>query len=109
MTEVAPYWVPEVNALRGGFFVARSINPDPRKTGRKSTRLMDFCIATAEKDDCEYFAPCVQGEFAVVDFMTDAKAWFQWPDGMTPEQISSMVDSCFNARSRRVSGRLWIA
>ena len=101
------YWQPEFSPLRTGFHTPRSVNPDIRNTLKKSTRLMDLCLGTLGADEPDYLTECSPAEFAVVDMQTGEKAWFDWHQGTTPENITGMVDSWFNSASKRVAFRLW--
>lgn len=100
------YWVPEYEARRTGFHTTRSVNPETRSP-RKSTRLMDYCLGTLDIGDADYLTEITPAEFAVVDMQTGEKGWFEWQQGTTPEEVTGMVESCFNSAARRVAFRLW--
>lgn len=98
---------PELHAHRGSFH-ARYAKPKAERTpDQKGHRLLDCLKAIAPSDDPEYFMPAAAGEFAVVDVVTKEKAWFEMPHGCTPDMVTAMITSTFNADAFRVGNKLW--
>ena len=101
------FYVQKYEAKRTGFHTSRSVNPETRSPLRKSTRLMDYCLGTLDIADPDYLTEITPAEFAVIDMQTGEKGWFDWQQGTTPEEVTGMVESCFNSAARRVAFRLW--
>lgn len=74
---------------------------------QKRLRLLDCLVVVLPESDPEYLIGAKVGEFAVVDVVTREKAYFDHPEGYTPELISTMVESHFASRAFRVGHRLW--
>lgn len=73
----------------------------------KWPRLLDCLLVVANGDDAEYFDPCAVDEFSVVDMHTAQKAWFEIPQGATPEVITGLVESHFASTARRITESTW--
>lgn len=74
---------------------------------QRRLRLLDCMKAVVDETDPDYLGGANVGEFAVVDVVTREKAYFEQPEGYTPELISEMVESHFASRAFRVGHRLW--
>lgn len=98
---------PAITIKRGNFRQAYAVPKDKRAANCARTRLLDCMIALALHEDAQYFDNAGPGEFAVVDVVTKEKAWFQMPFEATPDTITGMIASHFDAPAFRVGPRLW--
>lgn len=93
---------------RGNFHSRYAVPALRNATRERSARLLDCLLCIAQRDDPEYLAECDAKEFAVVDFKTKEKAWFEAPPGATDDVICGMVESTFAASAIQVAPTLWI-
>lgn len=70
-------------------------------------RLGDCLKIVANYGERQFFNETEPTEFCVIDTVTRAKAWFEYPVGFTPDQITAMIESHFDASAFRVDARLW--
>ena len=99
----------DANSARGGFNgrYARAKAEEKNSPHYEGIRLLDCLLSVAASDDPDYLLSPAIGEFAVIDVVTKEKAWFEMPHGCTPEIVTSMIQSCFNANAQRVANKLW--
>ncbi len=102
MTGIAP------GSHRGGFHYSYAVGVSQRSLRSKVPRLLECLLCVAQLGDPEYHDACEPGEFAVVDFMTKEKAWFERPPGATNEVVTGMVESTFAAVALQVLPSVWI-
>ena len=98
---------PDVSAARGSFRAAYAVIKTERSITSTLPRLLDHVLSIAEHGDDDYFVNAGGNEFAVVDVVTREKAWFEMPKGCTPDNITAMIESTFDASAFRVGSRLW--
>ncbi len=93
---------------RGSFHFRYAIRAQDRDKRNTSLRLMDWLVVVAQNGDPNYFQPCEAGEFAIVDLATKEKGWFELQSGLTPDQVTRMIESNFAAPALRVESWLWV-
>lgn len=94
---------------RGAFHGAYALPKAARDLHRKHQhRLLDLLIGITTKTQPQFMAAAGEKEFAVIDLMREEKAFFEMPDGVTPEYVHSMIESTFNSRSLRIAARTWV-
>lgn len=93
--------------FRGTFHQRYALPKNPHQFHGKTHRLLDCLISVAQMDADDYLDSPGEKEFAVVDTFTKEKAWFELPDDCTPEAVSVMIASNFNAGALRISTRIW--
>jgi hypothetical protein len=98
---------PEVTARRGNFHVRYAADKATRTPNQTGFRLLDLKLSVAPFGDPEYHAHAMAGEFCVVDVVTREKGWFEMPHGCTPDMVTGMVASTFNATAYRVGPKMW--
>jgi hypothetical protein len=92
---------------RGTFHQAYALPKNSEPHREKTHRLLDCLISVAPMGAPDYLDAPEAGEFAVVDTWTKEKAWFEMPNGCTPELVGQMIASTFNAGSFRISNKVW--
>ena len=93
--------------LRGTFHARYSVPKDQRPCTSTMHRLLDCLLTWAAEGDPDFLASPRSFEFAVVDVVRKEKAWFEIPAGYTPEMITGMISSSFNATTCQVGKRIW--
>ena len=92
---------------RGTFHQAYALPKNTEPNREKHHRLLDCMLAVESLDGPGYLTAPKDGEFAVIDTWTKQKAWFEMPEGCTPELVSGMIASTFNAGAYRIAARVW--
>ena len=59
-------------------------------------------------DDPDFLAPPGADEFEVMDLVEKEKALFEWPEGLTADQITGWVSGWFGCTAQRVGARTWV-
>ena len=59
-------------------------------------------------DDPDFLAPPGADEFEVMDLIEKEKALFEWPKGLTADQITGWVSGWFGCTAQRVGARTWV-
>ena len=98
----------ESHAQRGTFHDSYIIPAGHRDRQNKPPRLLDCLLCVAQRDDPQYFFPCEESEFAVIDSVTKEKAWFELPAGASPEALTAMIEKAFALPALRVAPKLWV-
>ena len=95
---------------RGNFHVpyASRAGAEFDQRREKTHRLMDLMIVIEGNGHPDFAEKIAANDFAVVDVLREERGLFELPEGTTPEQITAMIQSTFNARALRVSPRVWI-
>jgi hypothetical protein len=100
---------PQATPARGAFHGAYALPKEARDLHRKHQhRLLDLLIVISTKTHPQFMAAAAEKEFAVIDLLREEKAFFEMPDGVTPEYVHSMIESTFNSRSLRIAARTWV-
>lgn len=92
---------------RGSFHARYIVPKEARHANQTTPRLLDCLASVAPYGDPDYMEYPTAGQFVVVDVVTQEKAWFEMPYGATPEMVTGMVSSSFNATAYRVGPKLW--
>jgi hypothetical protein len=98
-------WLP---SQRGSFHSQYIVPKGARDKSKTWPRLLDRLLCVAQVDDPDYLSPCGDMEFAVIDFATHEKAWFDMPPGATPDVLTRMVEEAFAATAFRADPKLWV-
>lgn len=93
---------------RGNFHQRYALDKAHRAMNAPGWRLLDCLLCVAPKDDPDFLDDPAAGEFAVVDAKTQEKAWFEMPQGCTPDVVQGMVESHFAACAVRVAQKVWV-
>jgi hypothetical protein len=103
-------WLPSdlQGTQRGSFHDAYIFTASMRDKRAKFPRLLDLLKSLAGVDDPEYFFPCSDDEFAVVDQKTLEKAWFETPNGASSDTIKLIIENHFAAGAFRASLEVWV-
>lgn len=96
----------ETQALRqkrGTFGSAYALPKD-----KKKVRLMALELRTVKCGGSGYLDQAAREEFIVLDSRTLEKAWFEWPDAMTVNEVTEKISGHFGASAHRVGAAFWI-
>ena len=69
---------------------------------------MDCLKTHYSVDDRDEFLEPVKGEFGLIDKNAFMGALFEWPEGYTGQEITSMVEAYFGRRAIHADKRLWL-
>jgi hypothetical protein len=108
-TRSFPWLASDLVGGKRGSFHDRYLTPAKQRDRRANwPRLLDHIKCIAGVDDPEYFFPCAEDEFAVVDQATQEKAWFEAPVGATPDVIKSLIERHFSSCAFRILPDVWV-
>lgn len=84
---------------------------DPQKATRIRRTLPPlswYLIAHMSTDDPDFLTPAGNQEFDVIDLIEKEKAIFEWPEGLSADQITGWVSGWFGCTAQRVAERSWV-
>ena len=93
------------------FHTVVAADSDPQKATRirkTPPPLSWHLIAHMPPDDPDYLVPPGEHEFDVIDLVEKEKAIFEWPKGLSADQITGWVSGWFGCTAQRVAGRTWV-
>lgn len=93
------------------FHTVVAADSDPQKATRIRKTLPPLSwhlIAYMPPDDPNYLAPSGEHEFDVIDLIEKEKAVFEWPKGLSADQITGWVSGWFGCTAQRVAERIWV-